>query len=383
MSKLNHSVVHLTMYFRNMELAIGTGFIYLHKAQHYIITAWHNVTGRHPETLKTLSHMGAVPDYLAVNISVKGGGVVLRERLILPLLGEETSNYFIHPINYPRIDVVAIPFDPKEEHIANLPNENGIPDPLRLYLAGNPAYVNSELFPIQNYLIENNSVVKEWFEKVDVTDELFIPGYPMNVQDQTYEPVWKRATVASSVQTGWNRERKFLVDSASRSGMSGAPVLYYNSSGLVRYGNHSCQLGKPAAILAGIYVGRIGNGISTPYKINKPTKPRVDIDAQLGIVFNATVINEIIEGQKRDHLPAFIQASTAEITKACNDYFLEIPSDWLLDLSEPNSSLRQMCSAAIVEKLNSRILLIDADENLMNLAKEKTTSQTDKIIKHD
>lgn len=109
----------------------------------------------------------------------------------------------------------------------------------------------------------------------------------------------------------------------------------------------------------------------------------MDIDAQLGIVFNATVIDEIIEGQKRDHLPEFIQASTAEITKACNDYFLEIPSDWILDLSEPNSSLRQMCSAAIVEKLNSRILLIDADEILMNLAKEKTTSKTDKINKHD
>lgn len=371
------------MYFRNMELAIGTGFIYLHKSQHYLITAWHNVTGRHPETLKTLSHMGAIPDHLAVNIKIEGGGVVLRERLILPLFGEESTNYFIHPINSPRIDVVAIPFNPKEPHIANLPNENGVPDPLRLYLAGDPEYVNTEIFPIQNFLLENNNLVKGWFEKVDVTDELFIPGYPMNVQDQTYEPVWKRATVASSVQTGWNRERKFLVDSASRSGMSGAPVLYYNSSGLVRYGSHSYQLGKPAAILAGVYVGRIGNGISRTHKTNKTSNLSMDIDAQLGIVFNATVIDEIIEGQTKDHLPELIHASASEIAETCKNYLSEIPSDWITDISKSNSSLRQFCSPAIVEKLNSRVLLAEADEILMNLAIEKATLPIDTINKKD
>jgi len=52
MAEISKSIVHLTMCFGPKVLAIGTGSIYKKENKFYIITAWHNVTGRHPDTFK-------------------------------------------------------------------------------------------------------------------------------------------------------------------------------------------------------------------------------------------------------------------------------------------------------------------------------------------
>jgi hypothetical protein len=57
----SRAVVHLAMYFNRepdlaartrQELSTGTGFIYRSSYQYFLVTARHNLTGRHPDTKK-------------------------------------------------------------------------------------------------------------------------------------------------------------------------------------------------------------------------------------------------------------------------------------------------------------------------------------------
>lgn len=70
MAAVSNSIVHLTMRFQKTELSIGTGFIYQSESNYYIITAWHNLTGRHSESLKLLSKNSAIPDNVVVNLAI-------------------------------------------------------------------------------------------------------------------------------------------------------------------------------------------------------------------------------------------------------------------------------------------------------------------------
>ena len=114
---LNSSVVHLTMRFNEQELSIGTGFLYERDGQMYIITAWHNVTGRNAESLELLSRRGATPNNVLATLALcTSTGMALRVSIEVQLLDDEKSLYFIHPHSYPKVDVVAIPLDTSVPH---------------------------------------------------------------------------------------------------------------------------------------------------------------------------------------------------------------------------------------------------------------------------
>ena len=51
----NNAVVLLEMFRGERLLATGTGVLYRSGSDTFIVTAWHNVTGRHSETLEPLS----------------------------------------------------------------------------------------------------------------------------------------------------------------------------------------------------------------------------------------------------------------------------------------------------------------------------------------
>jgi len=189
---------------------------------------------------------------------------------------------------------------------------------------------------------------------VEVTEELFIPGYPQNIQDYYVQPVWKRATIASSVQLGWNGEKKFLIDSASKSGMSGSPVLYYNSNGEVRIQGSTYHFGQSAAILAGIYVGRLG-----------VTK---DGDPQIGTVWHRAVIDEIIDGKCFERLPFEIELSSRELEAAAKEEFVTISREGLENVKNPEMPSRFYVRTRLMERINGRASPERALEAVLNVA---------------
>jgi hypothetical protein len=360
MAAISNSIVHLTMRFQETVLSIGTGFIYKHAEQYFIITAWHNVTGLHSETLENLGSNGGIPDNIVVNLSVSYPGFgVVKMPVTLPLSDEEKSLFYIHPKNWPRIDVVAIPFDPNEEHNSELHLSTGeikkTKKPLLIPMAnGTTEDTQAEICPVQQYFVPDNNVISQWLNSVDVTEELFIPGYPHNVQDFYAQPVWKRATIASSVQAGWNREPKFLIDSASKSGMSGAPVLYFSSKGIVQIHGTSHYYGQEVAILTGVYVGRLG--------------VEGEADPQIGTVWNQSVIDEIIQGQCFERLPFEIQLSADELLNNALKALEGCSRHGLENIRNPDLPSRYYVRRSLLEQIGSRASPTRALEAVLNAA---------------
>jgi hypothetical protein len=66
--KLNFVPIKLRMLFQETELAIGTGFFYRLANTTHLVTNWHNVTGRHPDTNRPLHSKGGVPDRLTFGV---------------------------------------------------------------------------------------------------------------------------------------------------------------------------------------------------------------------------------------------------------------------------------------------------------------------------
>lgn len=91
--------------------------------------------------------------------------------------------------------------------------------------------------------------------------------------------IWTRGAIATEPEADFGGLPRFLIDSRTRPGQSGSPVLFYSAAGLVptRDGGSAMYSG-PVTKLLGVYSGRI-NGQS-----------------DLGFVWKTRVIREIIVG---------------------------------------------------------------------------------------
>lgn len=286
------SVVHLTMRKGTQPLAIGSGVIYERNDKYYIATAWHNLTGRHSESLRPLSKTGGLPDNVVAVVPLnvddlsQSGGV--RMPFTLTLETDEKTSYLVHPKGWPRIDAAVIPIDPNAPLAQELHLSTG---DVRQRLCSMRFSVGAEsttdIQSIQRCAGAYATCGIAPEDLLGLGDDLFILGYPRGVSDFYASPIWKRATVASDPQLGWNREPKFLVDCASREGMSGAPVVLYSRTGLVDINGFTSQGAPRSALLQGIYVGRVLD----------PTSSSEDrmFEAQIGTVWKREVLDEIID----------------------------------------------------------------------------------------
>lgn len=248
------TTAHLHMAFRETDsvLSSGTGFIYRKHDANYLITNWHNVSGRHPTTGECLSPTLAVPDVIVTYFRCKDNPAqCLRENLVLYNdLDMQHPVWYEHPFHGNKVDVVAIPLSSELE------------DRFKFY-------------PISSVKFDSQF-------KLKVSDDAFVIGYPFSDSLCLELPIWKRASIASEPDVDIGQLPKILIDTATRSGLSGSPVV------MQRTGLHGASGGKMtgAEIIGtirdfiGVYSGRIGAD---------------ELKAQLGIVWRAAVIDEIID----------------------------------------------------------------------------------------
>ncbi len=239
------------MGFNDEVLAHGTGFIYEKNGQFYLITNWHVVTGKHPETEEYLSDHAGIPNVVCTYFREKenpGNG----HKEIINLYSDGDMQMPIwkeHPAHKNKVDVVAIPI-PKS--IAS----------------------KYELHPINN--IGFDSSFKE-----EVADETFVIGFPFDEPTYLGLPIWKKASISSEPDVNINQLPMLYIDTATRPGLSGSPVI------MQRIGIHGVVGGKVSndtligriRNFIGIYSGRIGED---------------EFKAQLGVVWKAKVIEEIL-----------------------------------------------------------------------------------------
>jgi hypothetical protein len=235
-------------------LGNATGFLWETEGKYHLITNWHVVTGRSPAADDAASRPRA-PNHLKILWFAKTAGgpdsTSVRKSTEEPLRDADgRPRWLIHPKHGKDIDVVALPLEIAQD--------------------------------IQPYPINQLPSDDLAF---DIGMDVFVIGYPYTLGSDGL-PVWKRASVASEPDMFVENQKHILIDSASRPGMSGAPVIRRS------YGSHHMRDGtsnmgqKIRTKFVGVYSGRV--------------TARDPLDAQLGMMWPAEFVPEIITGNRRD-----------------------------------------------------------------------------------
>jgi hypothetical protein len=241
----------ITTFFRDMPIATATGFFCKVRDQTFLVTNWHVVTGRHSENLTPLNSMCALPDRFSFLAGCRGriGEWITVEVPLYdaPALEGGTPTWFEHPVHGHKVDAVAIPVDiPTDAEVHAIDKVNTVPKML-----------------------------------LTVSREVFVLGYPKGIDGGRGFPIWKRASIATEPNVALDGLPKTLIDTATREGMSGGPVI------AVADGPFDVEGPQPAYRLpgrvyrfVGIYSGRLGDK---------------EVEAQLGIVWRERAVSDIFD----------------------------------------------------------------------------------------
>ena len=114
--------------------------------------------------------------------------------------------------------------------------------------------------------------------------DVFILGYPFGSALPAV-PVWKRGSIASEPSLVQLTTGYYLIDTASRPGISGSPVILRSWSNDVLESNMwvSTNDQLPVDRIIGVYSGR-----------------KIPEDAQIGLAWHVDYIDQIIDGGRRD-----------------------------------------------------------------------------------
>jgi hypothetical protein len=214
----------------------------------YLITNWHVVTGRRPDTGAVLDPSGGVPDEVHVMHNQAGalGSWVMK---VEPLYDENGDpRWREHRQHGRKIDVVAL-----------------------------------ELTDVVGIDVHPHD---PWATGPDlafgVAGPLSIIGFPFGITGGGGLGIWVQGTVATEPSLDFNDLPCFLIDSRTRPGQSGSPVIGYHAGGAVPMQDGSTAIfGGPVERFLGVYSGRISD------------------QSDLGFVWKASAVREIIENGTR------------------------------------------------------------------------------------
>ncbi len=242
-------------YFGETLLGVATAFTWLrHDCKLSLLTNWHVASGRNHETGQPTQSHGGVPDHLRVHVPLADRAKPPRIVHVPTIDAEGAPLWTEHPQHRKDIDVVSLEIDVPPSGFGLIPL-NAIP-----------------MAPL----------------KQRVGMPVFILGFPFGRMGIGM-PVWKQGSFASEPFLANGMDHRFLiVDTASRPGMSGSPVIQRvhgaveleDSYGRISNGDGACNF-------IGIYSGR--------FHTNDPS------DAQLGRVWPAALVAEVVAAAQRRH----------------------------------------------------------------------------------
>ena len=250
---LSAAPVFIDMFFNDLKLATGTAFFIKRNEDIYLVTNWHNLSGRNSLTHEPLNKNHSIPNSIRVyhhNIDDLSDTVEIQYNI-----RDENDRplWFEHPIHKSRVDVGAI----------------RIGD------------INQSLV----YTIEDAIAEIDPYEKwpTEVGESVFVLGYPFGLTGSFSLPIWKAASIATEPAIDINDLPCFYVDTATRQGMSGSPVVQKIRRSVAIHSQEK-GLSQYRSSFLGIYSGRIA--------------VKDGLDAQIGIVWKIICIEEIINAKK-------------------------------------------------------------------------------------
>jgi hypothetical protein len=243
---LSRISLHIEVYFNAQSLGNATGFMCERGGTYYLITNWHVLSGLNPETKNSLSENGAIPNKIKIWHHVKGklGTWVPKEENLL--VGGKTI-WKEHPLGG-SIDVVALPIT---------------------------AYKDIDFYPLDLQLAQTDLIISP-------SEPVSIIGFPRGIAAAGKFPIWKTAHIASDLDLDCDGKPIFVVDTTTKPGMSGSPVLA-RRIGFARTSRGFVGGGGDLVRFLGIYSGRIDDdGVGDKDLYN------------LGRVWKSDVLNQIL-----------------------------------------------------------------------------------------
>lgn len=229
------------------EMSSATGFLVTRRQETFLVTNRHVVTGRHQETNETLDSQGATPQELQIvhNSSSRVGAWTPR---VERLYDEEIEPLWLeHPEFGRDVDVVALP-------LTQL-------DALAIY-------------PYDPWQTQPDI-------DIAVTSELFVVGFPFGITGGGAFGVWSRASIASEPALNlWNLPR-FFVDSRTRPGQSGSPVIFHSPGGAIPIRGRGIHVLGETTRFVGVYSGRVND------------------QSDLGFVWKQELVQDIVDNGVR------------------------------------------------------------------------------------
>jgi hypothetical protein len=193
------------MRFQAVELSSGTAFFWRSGEATYLITNWHNLSGRNPLSGQPMAPSAAIPDQIAFVVFERVGPddgqgfYEMRGKLIsCPLYDEpnadgiQKARWLEHPVHGRDVDVAAI-------------------DVTSLVAGTLVRHAND---------VESDAVLD-----LAAAQDVFIVGFPFGIIAGAPAPLWKRGTIALDPKFDPGGLPKLLVDTATRQGMSGSVAI--------------------------------------------------------------------------------------------------------------------------------------------------------------
>jgi hypothetical protein len=249
----------ITMRYNGHDVASGTGFVAQSPSgRHVLLTARHNLTGRHAETGEVLSDFGTRPDELVVyhNASKRRHQFGKWKRCHESLLDKNNKPlWYEHPQLGNRADFAALP----------LTDTHGV-----------------QLYPYSLDERDRNAEVL-----IAPAEPISVVGFPFGEGVGGHYAVWATGFVASEPAIDYNDLPIILIDCRTRRGHSGSPVIAYRSGFAVTQGRGTMHGEACMMTLLGLYTGRI--------KEEKSQQATMRPTTDIGLVWKCGALKELVE----------------------------------------------------------------------------------------
>lgn len=223
--RLSLATVPITTFFNDLLLSEATGFVWKRHDRLYLITNWHVASATDFFTGHLLLKGGSRPNKFRCAFIINVGRYD-RELIELPVRDENDDPLWLIHTTQERhsVDIVALPLD------------------------GSAFRKQAAVLPINDIAPARLAI--------GVGMDVFILGYPFGPAPPSF-PIWKRGSIASEPDLVKLTGGRYLIDSATRPGMSGAPVI------LRSWNNHVTESDAfvattegPIDQIIGVYSGR-------------------------------------------------------------------------------------------------------------------------------
>lgn len=254
---LSYKSLYIEMYFNDTLLSSATAALIANDKDSHcaLITARHNLTGRHQYTGMCLHSQAAIPNTVVISFHPGDDTESEHVRIKLPLYRDTGEPFWIeHPILKANADIAVL-------------NLNWANDVARY-----PYYLQSELDSVNL--------------AIGPAESLSVIGFPFGRSRNGQFPIWATGFLAQELSHITEETPSFLIDCRTRQGQSGSPVVAFRPSGYrVEEAGKVTQVVSPnkAWEFLGIYSGRIND------------------ESDLGTVWHRDAIKDLLDAAAQDY----------------------------------------------------------------------------------